>query len=222
MMPPILKTAPQVVQVALKGTNPAGRNHVNTIHLLYSTSSLDASEGAEIAQDVSSLWQDEVLDVLNVAYAYTGATWIDLNSITGNTGTVSPTPAKPTNGQTTNPGGAPQVCLLVKKNIVGSGRGHRGGRMFLSPFDEAEVSTAGNITTSTLSLWQTKINNFWSGLDAIIYGGGSEVTVCQPHWLGVDKPTEAVGGEWPAVSVSVSSGFTVDGKCATQRRRNRG
>jgi hypothetical protein len=219
--PPIQKTAPKVILITVIGHNSASRTVANTIHLQYSGSGLLAVHGTEIATDVLTAWQDEVLDILNNKYTLEGANWLDLDNISGLSGTIGPVGGHPTNGATSNPSGSPQVSLLVHKRITGSGRGARGGRMYLGPFDEAEVTDTGGISPATYGTWQGKIDAFFNAIEGLAYGVGQTATPCVPHWLGRDKPADTVGGEWPADGVSECTNFQLDERAATQRRRLR-
>jgi hypothetical protein len=217
----IQQTASKTVKVTFLGLNSAARVHANHMYFQYGGDDITGSEAADLAQKASTIWQDEILDILSASYTYTGAQFIDLDDADGVTGHVSPTAAHPTAGQVPGTPGAPQVCILVKKNIAGSGRGARPGRMYLSPINESEIDGTGTIDPATVTAWTTKVQAARTAWEALEYGAAKTIALVQPHWRLADKP-ETEDGIWASTGWSDLLSLSVDNRVATQRRRVRG
>ena len=98
---------------------------------------------------------------------------------------------------------APNCSWLIHKNTASGGRAGR-GRMYIPGVEEATVGVDGDLDNTAVALMQTSSNTFWTAI------GGSTFSPVVLHSEGS-----------PITTPSVITSFTVDGACATQRRRMR-
>lgn len=98
---------------------------------------------------------------------------------------------------------APNCSWLVHKNTPNGGRAGR-GRLYLPGVEENAVGVDGDMDDTTQALLQASFDAFWTAI------GGSTFSPVVLHGEGS-----------PLSTPSVITSFTVDGKCATQRRRLR-
>lgn len=112
----------------------------------------------------------------------------------------SATVAVSVDGELTGGAATPNVAYLVHKNTNLGGRRGR-GRMFIPGVTEETVDGAGNLTSGTVSSWNTALATLLVTL----------ATNDLPAYLLHDGPT-------PPTAVQT---LTIDGRVATQRRRLR-
>lgn len=113
---------------------------------------------------------------------------------------LAPANVTGTNGDN---GDWPATCLLVHKNTDFGGRAGR-GRMYWPGIPETKVSSTGEILAAFVTSSQTVFNDWFADLNTadlepvLLHGAGS-----------------------PLSTPSILSGFSVDARVASQRRRNR-
>jgi hypothetical protein len=151
------------------------------------------------ADAVSQAGADFYKTILGTSYRYEGA---DIA-----VGTA--TPGQPVLVESVTGAGAgtssgsrlPQNCaLLVKKNSASGGR-HNRGRFFVPGISEADVGDNGALTSGALTFFQGEVNTFFTDLQVV-----SDNVVILHNDLTFPTPC---------------TGFQVDGRIATQRRRLR-
>lgn len=145
--------------------------------------------GAEFSPVVSDYWTGETIRLVIGTSDPSAPIVVDHGAWAGGDNTASCLPAN--------------CAVLVKKNTLLGGRKGR-GRMFIPSPTEAGVDTAGNLTSSQLSDFTSRANDFLTGLAGISGVDG----VFLFHSSSVDPPTEITS-------------LSVDPVIATQRRRMR-
>lgn len=175
------------------------RPWTNVFHAMPSGSpALTAEEAAEAmfvayTENISSV-QCTIVQTESVSY-------VDLSSSTGDSGTY--VPADPVPGDNDSASVSPAVSVLVHWAATG-GRAYRNGRSYIPGIQEASVDGGGDIDGSSLAGWSSKLTAFWEDLDA------AGLILC------------VVSRTSPSAGIARTiTGVSVDGRVATQRRRQR-
>lgn len=106
-------------------------------------------------------------------------------------------------GTVTGDSDPPQTAMLVQKVTNFGGRAGR-GRMYQPGVPEAFVNGAGALTGTTASI----VQGLWEEFRSILEAGDHELVLLHAEGSPLSTPTPIIG-------------LTVDGQCASQRRRNR-
>lgn len=201
-----------VVQVAIQGLL-GGRACVSVFHVDASRPIIGNSQ--DIAEKVLGAWQEHLVPNFSSSYTVTGATYIDLDSLTGDSGSIGPVPGQPAVGGQAN-GTSPQVALLVRKNVSASPRGVS-FRLFLPPCSDAQVGPTGLLDAGYRAALQADLDSFRSDVDEAEGVGQSEWHLCCVSYpRGDDGKVNGPGSKYDLTD------FELLGQVATQRRRLRG
>lgn len=157
-----------------------------------------------LADDIAQAYIDNIMPVLASTVTLSGARFVDLRDLDGESGPVSGAITFPVSGGGGNNGAPPQVAYLVTM-VVGGGRTTRNGRMYLPGVNENEVDGLGVIDSDQVAGMQAAVTGF---LQDVTEGDNGDVGV-----LG-----KLSTGDY--LMRSVSSG-QVQNRVATQRRRLR-
>jgi hypothetical protein len=161
--------------------------------------------GAPGPQETVDLKADQFMAGFTAAGLYVGWTFLGCVLRTDNSGGGSAIFEAPRNMTGTAVGETPpqNCCVLVRKNTAGAGRRNR-GRMYLPPFGlaEGDVSKSGMISSALVPTLQSQVTNGFMGDDMVIL-----------H--------DSVATNTPPGDPTPITGFVVDNRIATQRRRLR-
>lgn len=222
--PPIEIVAPTIVRMGFHGTLAGGRRWGTVVDV-----SLDEGpeERIEVIQDmvnnITGLYQDFVLDLSDQSVLFVGATWIDLNDLGGQSGTVGPRSGKPVAGQVSGLAHAPNVCILVHKHCVHNRR-QRNGRMYIPGASTTAFGEDGTTGQTQADIYNTAMTQFRTGISSLSDVSGeptmawrvvhvlSHSGTPEPGWPN-GRPTS-----WNSTDVDSTS---VDLRAATQRNRLR-
>jgi len=186
-------------EVTIRGTQPNGE-FANVFHWVgLGGAPPDAEGGAQLVLDSFCA---RIVDLMTAQFVVTGADYIDLSSVGGATGSVTPT-AGPTAGGSTGFGAPSNVTGLIRWSALGT-RTQRDGRTYIGGVDEDLVDTAGQWTSGALTAWDAAILLFLGDLD----GNSVQLVVLSKAPGGTFEPRTITGG-------------TMAGQVATQRRRLR-
>jgi hypothetical protein len=210
----------QGAHFTIDGAWSNGRPIVTSWHALCSAVSDRPTMLLAAAQRLFDAWKLNILPVLNNSYTLKGVTWLDLDSETGSTGTYSGTPA---NGSLVSTGTDPAAGALVVKNIAGSGRKFRSGRVFVPGAMEADIDEDGNVASATRTSLTAAFAAFLSAVNTSTPVGAINdlhlVVAHTPSIVVTETKTRRVpdpdGGLLPAVI----TGFSVKNVRSGQRRR---
>lgn len=203
-----------VLRIAILGHVANGQKCVNIVDV-----HVDEIEGGgrdadlldDVARDVLNNWQDEMLGHLGGTYVVEGANWVDLDSADGSTGNLAVDSGKPIAGLASTALLPGQVCALVHKNLQGSSRGTRSGRMYLGTLAENVVDDNGMLDAGFIGNLNSDLEDFKDGVNGVVVGThGRTQNLCVVH-APADEGT----------SQDHISTYSVDPKVATQRRRIR-
>ena len=165
----------------------------------------------EVAGDILNNWDDHVLSLLTSEYQATSISWVDLDSLDGETGERSETSEHTWPSPGRNPGtGMPgNVACRIEKNQDG-GRRARNGRMYLVGCSEQATDSANpsRWTADHLSAANTLMGTFFDGIQSEAGPDGREQALVVIH-----------APEGAAVSSSLVTSLTARSVIATQRRR---
>lgn len=201
-----------VIQVSVNG-EIGGRACTNVFHI--DASRPITGDSATKAEALLAAYQEHLVPLFSTAYTLLGATFIDLDSVTGDSGSLGPVAGQPDEG-TRLSGASPQIAMLVRKNVSNSPRGIS-FRMFLPPPGDADVDDEGNLGGAFFDNIQTNLDNFQSDVDVSSGPGVSESHLCCVSYPRDDDGH--VTGPGTAYDLDTYSIMT---KVATQRRRLRG
>lgn len=192
--------APNTYRLAVVGT-AGGRTWANVFH----TQRLGSSppEVADAAAILGDAYADTILPLLTDSVTCTGVNYVDLSSLSGDSGTI-PWPAAEDSG---GDGGAPapmQVAYLMRWNAAG-GRAQRNGRSYFPGVNEQAVLDNGTVETDKLNALTSAANDF--------------ITALQTGDLGLSVISSVDGDTYAPRAISAG---ICDTRVATQRRRLRG
>jgi hypothetical protein len=103
-----------------------------------------------------SQWATNVLPLLPDNYSFDGVMWVDLGTVDGATGLAGRSAM--TGGDVSAAGTPPSLGVLVRKNIAGSGRAKRSGRIFLPGNLENLVDENGVVSSGKLTQLESGLN----------------------------------------------------------------
>ncbi len=173
-----------------------------------------------IAGDILNNYYEIIAENLVPEVTFEAVRWVDLDAIDGETGERTSTSEHtlPLSGNSTGDIDAGSISMLVKKNLVGSARNARSGRMYIPGLGAAGIEN-NQLSEATHSVWQTRMSQFHENItdEALIYD--FTVDMCVVHTPGISEYGE--GTVYEATSTHVSN-LTVERRLATQRRRLRG
>lgn len=223
-MPPIPVVAGTIVRIGLNTNLGNGRHSTNLVDVSVDEGIAGDRETAVIntALAVGQAWQDDIAMTMPNAVNYTGGQYIDLDSLTGVSGTFGFVPGHPVNSGTTSSTLSPQVAILIHKHCAHS-RSQRAGRMFLPAAQESAVDDAGRVQSAFATFMQTKLDAFATKINGSLISGADTAwrVVHVTGHTGVPEPGFPLGrpNAWDSSDVTSTS---IDGVVGTQRRRNRG
>jgi hypothetical protein len=216
---PIPVIAGTIVRISLQTAGRSGRPWDVVVDV-----SLDEPPGSgrdssvlECVNGVRDAWQDHMCTQQPTADVFTGAAFIDLDSLSGVSGFVGANTSKPTHGTGLTNTTPSNVSCLVHK-VCAHNRSQRNGRMFLPVLLESEVNDDGTLTAASLTSRNASIGAFNTGIDNITIGGSSITKWRVVHVTGHESSAPFRPNAWD--STDINSLF-VDTRVATQRRRNR-
>lgn len=213
--------APNTVRFSIIGsylTKPC----INTLDMVViDDRGLDQDRHEAILDAANALldgWAEFVTPLAQESYAFNEVRWIDLDTPTGETGSLSSTGtySLPENGAGSGEPYTAAVAVLVTKQTSRQ-RGLRTGRFFLAPPDETNIT--GNILSPAfLSLANGNLGDF---LEAITETG--DLTDYY-HFPTVVHTRNAGTPSAPNIVYAGNTQITsldMNGRVSTQRRRNR-
>jgi len=220
---PVQIIAPTVVRFAMNHTLANNRQATCLIDVSMDEEGVSRNTAlAALVPLITGVWQDRIAALFPTFITFIGSTYLDLDSLDGQSGTQGPVAGKPVHGAGTGAALTPQVALLIHKQCTHN-RNQRNGRMFLPWADETAVDNAGVVGTTTINALNTAFTN----LKNDIVAAGTPL-VLSTAWRVVhveETEPNPVPGR-PPIPVAWSSSDVksvfVDTKCATQRRRMRG
>jgi len=154
------------------------------------------------AQIIVDGFSTTILTILTAQIFVADAAWVDLSSLTGASGVVSPTGA-PVAGGGAGFGAPTNNALLVTWFALGT-RTQRNGRSYLPGLDEDQVDTGGLLTSGYAADIQEQVDEFY--------------TYCDSRQTQLVVNSKATGGTYEPRTITAG---TISGKLATQRRRLR-
>lgn len=226
-MPGIIATG--VVRYSLNGTY-AGRPWTNIVDALV-VESLGGGTRAECLEDLGKRlidsWVANVLENVVSQVSFTDLQWLDLDSESGSTGTLTAGTVSvlPQAGTAAGDGMAGNVAYRVNRNIVAT-RGKRKGRLYLVGVSEADTAAGSPNQISTakrdamnadLAILRTDMIQD-PGVNPLAYGSHMVVL----HTEGAENPDPPPAIILTATGTSEITSLTTDLTLATQRRRLRG
>lgn len=187
------------IQMAVRGTQPSG-SWANVFHVIELGGGGASAE--DLAKDFVQDYVDTILLGLTAQITVVDCAYVDLSSVTGDSGVVSPVTGPFTGGQT-GFGASTNVAVLVNWGAAGS-RSQRNGRSYLPGVDEDQVDTAGLLTSGYRTELQGDVEDF---VDAL-----------QGHNMALVINSKTGTGSYEPRTITT---WTVDSRVATQRRRLR-
>jgi hypothetical protein len=186
------------IRVSVKGTQPAG-TWANVFHII----DLGASSSTEaLAQSFVDIFANEMMTHVTAQWVLTSGDYVDLSSSAGDSGTVNRT-GGPKAGEAGGFGAPPNTAVLIKWDAVG-GRAQRGGRTYLGGVDEDQLQTNGDLTSGLVTNYEDDVELFLAALAtadiALVINSKTGEATYAPRTI---------------------TGFSIDPRVATQRRRLR-
>jgi hypothetical protein len=172
---------------------------------------------ADLAPKAVTVWQDHVAQWIPNSDAFTGAVWIDLDSLDGISGFTGPQSGHPVNGATGVTWAPPNVNFLIHKSCAHS-RSQRAGRMFITAVVEGEVDDAGNVLPAAITNWNSRIGALLDGWHTIAPIPTGQVAWRVIHVTGKTDELKPRPNSWDSTDVNSVS---TDPRVATQRQRLR-
>jgi hypothetical protein len=148
---------------------------------------------------------------------FVGAHWIDLDSLTGQTGFVGPQSGKPVTGTATASMCSPNCSYLIHKNST-SRRGQRQGRLYAVGVAENDVDSNGTLTTAVRNSETAKWEGFRNAIGTVTSLTGVESLAWRT--IHVHKPNKDDPATWTWTSSTIDT-VSCDNIIATQRKRMR-
>ena len=186
-------------QITVRGNQPSG-DWANVFHVIGLGGSPPDLETA--AQTLLDQYCETILTVLTAQITVVDAAWVDLSSLSGASGVVTPAGGSQS-GSATGFGAPTNTAILITWAALGT-RTQRNGRTYLPGVDEDLVDTAGLLTSG----YQTDINDqVQAFLEALDFAS-----------IALVVNSKATGGSYEPRTIT---GGSVSGRVATQRRRLR-
>jgi hypothetical protein len=201
-----------------------GRAVVNVLDYQVDTtgSTMSRSDACEaLAGDILVAWQGTVMNRQVDDLTFESVSWVDLNTATGTTGSITSA------GAVTLPIGAGETGSPIPANVsalvtktVSSARGRRNGRMFIAgiPEDATDITNGNTLSTTYQAALNSQLDDFLSetaNVDGLGTAYSSDMAVV--HVLTRSGTGAPLTGGYNLVTA-----LTVQGLLATQRRRLRG
>lgn len=213
--------APNVTRFTSNGSY-LGRPTANVLDVAI-TGTGDATSRAlairDYASRIAACWEFDWLPLLSEQFACTSISWVDLDSVNGSTGsttTVFPGVGNlPQSGALPGQGYSANTAVLVDKDCI-AGRGQRGGRWFFAGVTETYVSGNDLDTTFTVPFQDAMGEAF----DRLVVEAPAEYQAV-PVVVHTTTDRTSIPAEVTYTGQSEIIGFTVQGRVASQRRRNR-
>ena len=174
---------------------------------------------ADLLSHLTGFWQDSGLHAYSVNSHFTGASFVDLDSPDGATGSLGPNPAKQLIGNVTGSVCPPNVSSLTTKVTI-SRRGEKQGRTYIPDVPEAQTGDNGSLSSAHQVLVHDSLEAFRTKLGTYEFVPASGINPVAMRVVHVHKPDTSVPSTWTWTSSTVDSLIT-DDFCATQRRRLR-
>lgn len=206
---PVALVVPNTVRYTIIGQN-LERPFANIFDMFITN--VGAGREAQIesaAEILVGAWANELNAVLPASYSALRCDWVDMTQQDGVTGstTVGIPSGFPDTGSVSGAAYSGNCATLVRKNTEAR-RGQRGGRMFLPPMNEGDV-TDGYITGSRVTSVQNGLDAF---MQVLTDWGEDEIYPVVTHVQGNTQ----VGVPSRVTSLSLQA------KMSSQRRRWRG
>lgn len=147
------------LQVSLKGVTQGHTWAVVNHFQLLGASPPDPEAAAQIVIDS---FADAVMPQTSAAVDLVSADYADLSSLSGISGSVTPTGGTVTGGSS-GIAVPPNAAVLVTKNALGT-RSQRNGRMYLVGVEEAATTSDGALTSGAVTLWQNALDDWTDAL----------------------------------------------------------
>lgn len=187
------------IQISVRGTQPTG-SWANVFHFIELGTPGGSTQG--LAEDFVQIYCDNLRKAMTAQITVVDAAYVDLSSVTGDSGVVAPATGPFTGGQ--GGFGAPtNVAMLISWGATGS-RSQRNGRTYLPGVDEDQVDTSGNLTSG----FKTEIQGYVDDFVADLQTANMALVINSKTGTGSYEPR------------TITS-WTVDSRVATQRRRLR-
>lgn len=147
------------LQVSMKGTHPPGV-WANVMHFqLLGGAPPDPLAAAQLALDA---FCDHIMPMVSSFATCTGADFADLSSLSGVSGSVTPT-GGPQAGSGSGTSQPSSVAVLVTWTALGT-RSQRNGRSYIVGVPEEATTSDGLLTGGAFAAWQDSVDDF---LDAL-------------------------------------------------------
>lgn len=216
-MAPIPVVAPTCVRFTFHQTGPGGRpfDMVWDVSLDETGVSRETAVGVLVPGVVTN-YQDNLAAFLHSAYTFTGATWLDIDSLDGTGGFEPAHSGHPVHGSDASTLLPPQVCFLIHKNC-GHNRAQRNGRSYFPGVAETNADNAGVVLPATANALRDAAEGFRTDIRDMTSTSFESVALRVVHVTDHDPDT----GRPNAWSSSDVDSCSADPRVATQRRRLR-
>lgn len=157
---PIEVVAPTIVRFSMQGTVTGGQKWANVVDVSLDEFGESRADGVNtMVPLVVQHFQDRIVGIVCASVQFTGAAWLDLDSLDGTRGFQPPIAAHPTVGGNASSALPPNNTYLCLKTCVHNRR-QRTGRMFVPGVPESMVDDAGTISGSHQSGLSTAFEGF--------------------------------------------------------------
>lgn len=176
----------------------------------------------DFVNNATGLFQTYFVQNVHQSVNFTGAVWLDIDSLSGAGGIVTPRPGKPVYGVQSGAALTPNACFLIKKQCTHTRR-QRTGRMYFPGVPEGWADDAGTLSSTAITNLGGAAQGFRQAIIDLEDPGGPTYAWRVVHisnYSGISEPG------WPngrptAWSSSDVTAAVLDTKVATQRRRLR-
>jgi hypothetical protein len=221
-MPP-LPAVPQVLRCTLKYTLGGDTDLINRFHILYDGGPPTTANLVTLATDIANAWAARIATIFTDGLALEEVTLEDLTSDTSAVGSWTGTQLG-TNGSDPLSAGA---ALVLQMKIA---RRYRGGhpRIYWGGLDQADLATPQTWSAGALSTWPPLFLDFFADIEAMSAGGTELLNIVNVSYFEGFTPFEYPSGRYRNIPklrtggpvVDIVTGFTMNPKVASQRRRN--
>lgn len=210
--------APTIVRFSMHHTGPGSRpfDCVYDVSLDETGVSRSTAVGV-LVPGVITNYQDKLAAFLHSAYTFTGATWLDIDSLSGVGGFEPAHAGHPVHGADASTLLPPNVCFLVKKSC-GHNRAQRNGRTYFPGVAESNADNAGVVIPATATALSTAFSQFLTAINGMTATAFESVAWRVVHVTGHETDTNRPNA-WSSSDITAVS---CDTRVATQRRRLRG
>jgi hypothetical protein len=221
---PIPVIAPTIIRFSMHHNVPGGRQ-MTCVHDVSVDQFLGGRTAAVIAAVplVVGAYQQRICGSQAPQVVFTGANFLDLDSLTGHGGFIAPIAGKPVTGTGSFTLLPPEVCYLLHKQCVHN-RQERNGRTYMSGVPESAVDDGGVVVPATASAIAGNFNLWKDDMKTGTFFPPATVALRVVHVAGhTGTPVPGYpNGKPNSWSSSDVDSFQCDAKVATQRRRLRG